>query len=152
MSPDRVSGLFWLAFGLICMYGSTLLGLGTLREPGTGFFPFLTGGFTSLMALLVLFRAFLLKKEFQAKISSFWRGRMWHRPLAVGALMAGYVLVLENVGFLPTSFVVLLLMLRLVEKFSWGKAVLISLSASALTYLVFQVLLKATLPKGILGM
>jgi hypothetical protein len=104
------------------------------------------------MALLVLFRAFLLKKEVQAKISSFWRGRMWHRPLAVGTLMAGYVLVLENVGFLPTSFVVLLLMLRLVEKFSWGKAVLISLSASALTYLVFQVLLKATLPKGILGM
>ena len=151
MSPDRVSGLFWLAFGLLCMCGAVRLGLGTLREPGTGFFPFLTAGFACLMALWVLVRAFLRKKGTEARISSFWQGEKWHRPLAVGILMAGYVFVLENVGFLFTSFVVLLLMLKLLEKFPWWKAVAISASASGLTYLVFHVFLKTTLPIGIFG-
>jgi putative tricarboxylic transport membrane protein len=149
MSPDRVSGLFWLAFGLLCMYGSIRLGLGTLREPGTGFFPFLTAGFACLMALWVLVRAFLRKKGTEARISSFWQGKQWHQPLIVAILMAGYVLVLEKVGFLLTSFVVLLLMLKLVEKFPWWKAITISVCASGLTYLVFHVLLKTTLPVGI---
>ncbi len=55
MGADRVSSLLWLAFGLISIYGSVLLELGTFREPGTGFFPFLAGCFTSLMAIIVLF-------------------------------------------------------------------------------------------------
>ena len=58
MGADRVSGLFWLGFGLLCVYGSVLLGLGTLREPGTGFFPFLSGCFFALLAFVVLVRSF----------------------------------------------------------------------------------------------
>ena len=151
MGADRVSSLLWLAFGLISIYGSVLLELGTFREPGTGFFPFLAGCFTSLMAIIVLFRSFLRGKGFQAKPSSFWKGLSWHRPLAVEFLMLGYLLALERVGFLLTSLILLFFMLKWVEKFSWWKALLISASASGCTYLLFHTLLRAALPIGIFG-
>jgi hypothetical protein len=65
--------------------------------------------------------------------------------------MTGYILALERIGFLLTSLVVLLVMLRGVEKFSWWKAILISVISSGSTFLLFHVLLKATLPTGVFG-
>ena len=151
MGADRVSSLCWLAFGLLCMYGSVSLGLGTLREPGTGFFPLLSASFFALLALVVFVRALIPGRGFQVKISSFWKGLNWSRPLAVGLLILVYILMLERAGFLLTSLILLFFMLKWVEKFSWWKALLISASASACTYLLFHTLLKATLPIGILG-
>jgi len=103
MGADRVSSICWLAFGLLCIYGSVLLGLGTLREPGTGFFPLLAGCFFTLLALVVFVRSLIPGRGFQARISSLWKGTIWHRPLAVGLLMTGYILALERIGFLLTS-------------------------------------------------
>ena len=65
--------------------------------------------------------------------------------------MAAYILALERTGFLLTSLLVLLTMLKGVEKFSWWKAILISVLSSGSTYLLFHVLLKATLPTGVFG-
>ena len=59
MEADRLSGLFWLIFGLLCMYASTQLDLGSFREPGPGFFPFMAGCFFSLLALLTVISSFL---------------------------------------------------------------------------------------------
>ncbi len=151
MGADRISSLFWLVFGLLCMYGSVLLGLGTMREPGTGFFPLMTAGFFTLLALVVFIRSLIPGRGFQARLSSLWKETLWHRPLAVGLLMAGYTLVLEWIGFLLTSLLVLLIMLKWVEKFPWWKTLLISILSSGSTYLLFHVLLKATLPTGVFG-
>jgi len=151
MRADRVSSLCWLAFGLLCIYGSVLLGLGTLREPGTGFFPLLAASFFTLLALTVFVRSLIPGRGFQVVISSLWQGTIWHRPLAVGLLMTGYILALERIGFLLTSLVVLLIMLRGVEKFPWWKAILISIISSGSTFLLFNVLLKTVLPTGLFG-
>ena len=51
MQAQRLGFLFWLAVGLISIYGSNRLGLGALREPGSGFLPFIAGCFIGLMAL-----------------------------------------------------------------------------------------------------
>ena len=57
MNTDRVISLFWLALGLVSMYGAVQLGLGTLREPGSGFLAFLAGGFISLIALGIFLKS-----------------------------------------------------------------------------------------------
>ena len=151
MGADRISGLFWLAFGLLCIYGSVDLGVGSLREPGSGFFGLLSGCFFSLLALFVCVKSFLPGKGYQANFSTLWKGMIWHRPLTVAVLMAGYILALERLGFLLTSLAVLLIMLKVVERFPWWKTLLISASASGCTYVLFHVLLKTALPVGFLG-
>ncbi|MBU1209550.1 MAG: tripartite tricarboxylate transporter TctB family protein [Proteobacteria bacterium] len=151
MKADRASSMVWMAVGLLSIYGSFQLGLGTLGEPGSGFLSFLAGSFICLMALIVFIQSFLQGKGFQVKISTLWKGIRWYRSALVGLLLLVYILVLEWIGFLLTTFLIVLAMVKGVERLSWGKALLISISASAVCYLVFDKLLKAALPRGLLG-
>ena len=151
MKAGRLSGLFWLAGGLISIYGSFLLGLGTLREPGPGLFPFFAGCFVSLMATVDYFQSFLREWEIQDKLSALWKGLNWHRPLAISLLSLGYILALERIGFLLSSFLLLFTLFKGVEKLSWRKSILIPAITLGTIFLLINFLLKGTLPKGVLG-
>lgn len=151
MKADRASSVVWMGVGLLSIYGSFQLGLGTLGEPGSGFLSFLAGSFICLMALIIFIQSFLQGKGFQVKISTLWEGVRWHRAAIVGLLLLAYILVLEWIGFLLTAFLIVLAMVKGVERLSWAKALLISISASAVCYLVFDKLLKAVMPRGLLG-
>jgi len=151
MTTDRLSGLFFLIFGFLCIYASAQLGIGSFREPGPGLFPLLAACFFSSLALLIFISSFIPGKGRTNKVSALWKGVNWRRPLTAGFLILCYIPMLERMGFLLTSLIVLFLMMRWVEKFSWWRAFLISASASTCTYLLFQTLLKANLPIGILG-
>ena len=78
---------------------------------------------------------------------------MDHKPQrrAIGLLTLGYILALEKIGFLLSGFLLLLVILKGVENLSWRKAILIPFSTLGASYLLFHFILKATLPKGILG-
>jgi putative tricarboxylic transport membrane protein len=151
LKAERVGSLFWLIIGLLSIYGSFQLGVGTLREPGSGFLALLAGGFISLMALIIFFQAFFRGRGFQAPLSTLWQGTRWPRAIAITLLTLGYILALEKLGFLLTSFLLLFIILKGVEKLSWGKAILLPVLTLAISHLLFNVFLKATLPKGIFG-
>ena len=149
MKADRASSLFWMAIGLGFIYGSVRLGLGTLGEPGSGFLSFVAGSCLTLMALILFIQSFIREKGLPGKISALWQGMKWHRSVMIALVLLGYILGLESVGFILCSLVLIFLMLRVLEKYSWGKSILISVTASAFSYLIFSVLLKVMLPKGI---
>jgi putative tricarboxylic transport membrane protein len=151
LKPDQISGLFWGTIGLLAVFGSLSLGLGNLGEPGSGFFSFLAGGFVCLMAFIVVFRASFLGQGFQVKLSSLWEGTRWKRPIVVSLLVLGYIIAVERMGFLLTSFLLLFVILKVVEKLSWKKAILAPICTLAISYFLFIFFLKANLPKGILG-
>ncbi len=151
MNAQRLGSLFWLAMGLISIYGSLLLGLGNMREPGSGFLSFLAGCFICIMAVVVLGQSFIQGQEGRAKLASLWEGVNWRRPMIITVLVLGFVLFLEKLGFILSSFLLLFILLKSVEKFSWSKAILIPVLTMGCTYLIFDFFLKATLPKGFLG-
>ena len=151
MRADRISSLLWLAVGFISMYGASVLGLGTLRDPGPGLFPFFTGCFVSLMATVAYFQSFLREWAIKDRLSALWKDFNWHRPLAISLLSLGYILVLERIGFLLTSFLLLFTLFKGVEKLSWGKSLLIPAITLGTIFLLIKFLLKGTLPKGVLG-
>jgi putative tricarboxylic transport membrane protein len=151
MKADRASSLFWLAVGLMAVYGSIKLGLGSLQQPGSGFLPFLAGSFICLMALIVFFQPFFNEKSVQPKIWDLWKGTIWNRPLILCLLILAYILALEKIGFLLTTFIILGIMFKGAENLSLWKTTLLSALASATAFLLFDTLLKASLPKGIFG-
>jgi len=146
-----VSALFWLIVGLISVYGSTHLGLGSLREPGSGFLAFLAGSFICLMAVIVFFQSYFSSDRPPVRISTLWQGLRWHRPITIGFLILGYILALERIGFLLSGFILLFVILKGVENLSWRKAILIPALTLSISYLLFHFILKATLPRGIFG-
>jgi len=151
MQVERLGHLFWLVVGLVSIYGATRLGLGVLREPGSGFLPFIAGCFISLMAVFLFLNSLLQRRGGQDKPSSFWAGVHWHRPAIISLVTFGFVLVLEHLGFILAGFLLLVTLFKGVEKFSWKKAMIIPTLTLGLTYLLFNVFLKASLPKGIFG-
>lgn len=151
MKAERVGSLFWLAVGLISIYGSVKLGLGTLREPSSGFLPLLSGCFISVTAMIVFFRSFLRRREVLGSLSGLWQGLRWRCPIEIILLMLGYVLALERLGFLLSTFLLLFIIFKGVEKFSLGKAILIPVVTLGVSYMLLNVFLKVTLPKGVFG-
>ena len=151
MNSDRLSSLFWFALGGASIYGSVRLGLGTTGEPGSGFMPFTAGAFICAMALLVFLHSFQSGQRLQRGVAALWAGTYWRRSLAVGVLTLAYILALETLGFSLTGFLLLAIIMRGLEKLSWKKTLIISIVTLAVSYVVFKIFLKATLPPGILG-
>ena len=149
MNADRLSSLFWFALGALSMYAARKLGLGTPAEPGSGFMPFSAGAFICLMAVLVFAQSFAVRGG--AHIAGLWKGLYWRRSLAVGIVTLGFIATLESAGFFLVGFALLVATMRGLERLSWRSTLVISVLTLLVSYLVFKVFLKATLPSGILG-
>ena len=151
MNTDRVSSLFWLALGLVSMYGAAQLGLGTLREPGSGLLAFMAGAFVSLIALGIFVKSLIQWRGIRLDFAPLWSEANWRRPAIIGLLTLGFILALERLGFILNGFLLLVVLFRWVERFSWKKALIIPAVTLGFSYLLFNVFLKATLPRGFLN-
>jgi hypothetical protein len=65
----------------------------------------------------------------------------------LGALFA-FALLLESLGFLATTILFLILLLRVVERRSWGVTVTVAFSAAVASYIILKRLLGIPLPVG----
>lgn len=151
MNADRLSSLVWFALGAGSIYAAVGLGVGTPGQPGSGFVPLTAGAFICVMAVLVFLQSFQLGQHARRGLASLWQGVLWRRSLAVGVLTLAYILALETLGFTLTGFLLLVVIMRGLERISWQKTLVISIVTLAVSYVVFKIFLKATLPTGMLG-
>jgi hypothetical protein len=103
------------------------------------------------MALLVFLQSFQSGQRLKHGLSALWKGVYWRRSLAVGVLTLAYILALETLGFSLSGFLLMAIIMRGLERLSWKQTLTISIVTLAVSYVVFKVFLKATLPTGILG-
>ena len=145
MSKDLTSSLFWLAIAIFFAANSvTHLKLGTLHQPGPGFFPFWAGVVLALLSLISLFRS--LKKRDMLSLSGL---KSWKLLLVTGVLLA-YLLLLEALGFLTVTFLFLLLLFR-IEYRGWAFSAMLALIGAVSCFAIFQLWLKTQLPAGPFG-
>jgi putative tricarboxylic transport membrane protein len=150
MERDKWSSLVWLGMGLFICIGSLRLSLGTFHNPGPGFLSFFAGLIIGGLALVVHLQSRRAPAGEQ-KGSPLWtnRTRGWRMVLTVLALLA-YAVTMNYLGFLPSTFLFLVFLLKVIEPQRWSVAVLGSLAASAAFYCVFEWGLQSQLPKGLL--
>jgi putative tricarboxylic transport membrane protein len=144
MSRDRVSGLFWLTLAIAVAGQSFTLKLGTLNQPGPGFFPFWGAVVLGTLSVILLVGA-----PSRDVLPSTANIRVRVLLIVVGALL-GYVLLLEILGFVTVTFLFLLLLFRLVRK-GWATSGLAALAGASASYALFQLWLKTQLPRGPFG-
>ena len=65
------------------------------------------------------------------------------------ALLIGYGLLLEPLGFLPTSALFLIAVVRILGRRGWGWTLAVSLGSLALIWLLFRVVFSVLMPAGI---
>ena len=151
MSAERVGALFWIVFGGAAIYGALGLGLGTMETPGSGFLTFVAASFVTLMAVLVLIQSYRHDAAAQVRVADLWRGLKWGRAIAIVLLTILFILSFETVGFFVCSFALLVVIMRWLEGVDWKTSLGVPAITIAGTHLLFQTILKISLPAGILG-
>jgi len=145
MSKDLASGLFWLGIAIFVSFeGFTKLKLGTLRQPGPGFFPFWGGLLLGAFALILLARS-LKSRQWRMSEAIPWPALI----LVLGALL-GYLLFLETLGFVIVTFLFLLALFCFAE-IGWIRQIAWSVIATSIVYALFKFWLKVQLPSGLFG-
>ena len=146
MSKDLASAVFWLAVAVYVSFeGFTKLKLGTLRQPGPGFFPFWGGLLLGACALILLARS--LKSRERRRFGAI----PWPALIMVLGALLGYLLFLETLGFVIVTLLFLLALFCFAE-IGWIKHVAWSVIATSLVYALFKLWLKVPLPSGLFGL
>lgn len=144
---ERIAGLTLILLGITVMiYSMTALSLGTIKHPGPGFFPMLCG-----LCIVVFSLAWLIPlwKHKDEDPQPFWGKGEWVRPTMAVAAIALYASIMDELGYLISTLVFILLWQFIIEREKWLRAVIISLACTATMYVLFQYLLSVPLPEGI---
>jgi hypothetical protein len=147
----QIEGLVWAGLGLALCVGSFRLGLGTLQSPGTGFASFLGGGLLGVFGLILTVYSRLEKSSPPEKVQGIFSPEKLKQPLLALLVLFSYPLLLKVFGFILSTFLFLFFLFKAMEPRKWLSLAVMSLVGSLACYLVFQIWLRVSFPKGILG-
>jgi putative tricarboxylic transport membrane protein len=144
---DVIGALLFLGLGLIGLFFSYRLDRGTVANPGAGFLPF------NLSMLLVALSLHLFFRSWRAPSATDEGGADRTRWKRLGVALAGlvaYAYVVKPLGFVISSMLVLVVLLRFVEERPWTLTLPIAVSFPVVLYIVSVKYLSVPLPRGIL--
>lgn len=139
------ANLFWLALAVLAIVGAWRLEVGTLHSPGAGFLPFYAAVLFGVLAVVSLFQDL---RTLSGPASEIWGGVRWSRWIAMVASLFIYVALLEWLGFMAATFLLMLVLFRILEPYRWTTVLFFSLLTIGSAYLFFVVLLDSRLPRG----
>jgi putative tricarboxylic transport membrane protein len=146
---DRITALFFVGLSLFICEQSLEIGLGTPDTPGSGLLSFGAGAGIGILALWLLIQSFRSKKTHdEVQDDGTFR---WGRFLLVCICLFGYALVVNWLGFLLTTFVVVLVLFQLLEPKKWWLIVIEAAAIATGNHLFFVEWLGLSLPRGFLG-
>ena len=140
----RLPALALIALGLAALTEASGLSFGTLRQPGSGFYP------TLVSLALIAFGALSLGVAAPAPGSRSAPPGGHARVWLVVAALAAFVWALKPVGFLLCAAALLLLLLRGIGGVSWLASTAAAALGSVACYALFT-RLGMPLPAGLLG-
>ena len=132
-----------LVFGAAALYESSKLPFGTVHSPGQGFFPWWTSVAIVLLALVLLFQALTSR----ASAAQAGPGRIAKVALLLVVLVA-YTFLLDLLGYLLCTFLLVLFMLRAIDPQRWTVALGMAAVTAVGSYVLFAVWLSVPLPRG----
>jgi hypothetical protein len=140
-----IANLFWLVLAALAAAGAWQLGVGDLHSPGAGFLPFYAALLFGVLALVSLVQDL---KAMSGPAAEIWGGVRWGRWIAMVASLFLYVAALEWLGFMLATFLLMLVLFRILEPYRWTTVLFFSLLTMGSAYLFFVVLLDSRLPGG----
>ena len=143
MNVDRILGWGALLLALPVGWSSWRYGVGSPHSPGAGFWPLVIIVVTAGLGLTLVLRP-------SPDATALAGGSRWGKFAVSLATLAFYVLALEPLGYLPATAVMLFVQFRWVEGRTRRSSAVIALGAAVITLILFRVLLKVTLPLGII--
>lgn len=144
---DVASSLVALALGAGVIHAGLDLELGSPGDPGSGFMLFWVGVAMVGLSAIVLVNGV----RGPAPSRPLWRGARWSKIVAVVAALVAYAWLLERLGFVLTTVLLLVFLFKVVEPQRWWVALTGAVASALIAYVVFKMWLGAQLPAGVPG-
>ena len=148
---DLITGVVLLVLSGYVIREALLMPPSATFGPGSGFLPFWLGLLLALLAVILLATTWRRQATEKDRKSPFPGTRAL---IAIGSVLGGlaaYIVLLEILGFLADTFLYVAFLLGVVEREKWFMTLLVAASTTAGLYLIFQVLLRITLPSNMFG-
>ena len=149
---DAAAGLCWILFGSIISIWSAAFPFGSRDAPGPAIFPLGAGLIIIFLGSVLFFQA---RKQHGGKPAEGFVPLIPHGPalarvaLSLGGMLLSAVLI-DFLGFLLTFFCLILFLMRAIQPRKWRMDLFYAVFFTLGAYVLFQVLLKTTLPAGFL--
>lgn len=145
---EMMSSIIVFCFGLCVVFYSPHFNVGSLKRPGSGFVPFISGVVICVFSIITFLQAFFHKSD---KVEKVWAKVKFQTLIFVILILFMYPILINLLGFIICSFLIILFVMRYAGYQSWRTSFLGASLSSVLSYLLFETWLKGQLPKGILG-
>jgi hypothetical protein len=150
---DTTAGIILLATTIITFLEIRKLPIGNLTSPQAGFFPFLLGVILAILSLILLGQA-IRRREMERGKGKRTSGAVSLSSAKRISLTMGALFILgvffEWMGYLLSAFLLIAFLLVFVGRQKWWVAITAGFLSAFFCYLVFGLLLKGSLPTGIL--
>jgi putative tricarboxylic transport membrane protein len=141
--------ILMILVGFSVAVGAVRLGIGSVNKPGAGFIFFWLAVILAGLAAIDLVSTILENKRKSVIRKPLWNGFRWGKVILVLAGLGVYAIVLDILGFIVSTFLILLFLFKAVEPVKWRDAIIGSVLTIAVVYAVFGIWLKVPFPSGI---
>jgi hypothetical protein len=143
---DALVALAIFLIGVLMMVDNYKIGAGWASDgPESGYFPLRIGAILCIASLVVFLRSLFGKVRERKVFVSWVRFRL---VLMVLLPTAVYVLAIQLTGIYVASAIFIAAFMRVMDKYSWLKAVLVGVGVSVTMFWMFEVQFMVPLPKG----
>lgn len=125
------------------------LPIGSLSSPQVGFFPLVLAIILGILCLVLLGQT--IKRKDEVKAPPWVSGRGLQPLILTTVILFLYGFFFEPLGYLITTFLLIAFLVGAFGTKKWWVVITIALISTVGSYLLFDTLLKASLPKGLLG-
>ncbi len=119
--------------------------------PGSGFLPFWLGVILAVFAT-ILFVSAWHRQATERESKPLFPGKQAMFAIALVLVgLAGYIFLIEVLGYLVDTFLFIVFLMKIVEHEKWSLTLMIAVSSTAALFITFQLLLEIKLPSNIFG-
>ncbi len=148
---DLITGVVLLVLSGFVIWEASQMPPSATFGPGSGFLPFWLGVLLAALAT-ILFVSAWRRPATEKDSESVFPGK--HALFAITSVLvglAGYILLIEVLGYLVDTFLFIVFLMKAVEREKWPLTLMVAVGTTAVLFITFKFLLRITLPSNIFG-
>lgn len=149
---DMITGVFLLALSGFVIQETWRMPASATFGPGPAFLPFWLGVLLAVFAT-ILFASAWRRPAPETDSKPVFPGK--HALLVITLVMAGlagYIFLIEVLGYLVDTFLFIVFLMKIVQREKWPLTLMVAVGSTAALFITFQILLRITLPSNMFGL
>ena len=148
---DMITGVVLLALSGFVIQETWRMPASATFGPGPAFLPFWLGVLLAVFATILLVSAWRSQATEKDNNSIFPGKQALFAIVLVLVGLAGYILLIEVLGYLVDTLLFIVFLMKAVEREKWPLTLMVAVGTTAALFITFQFLLQITLPSNMFG-